>query len=341
VTVDPRLQRFVADTERAHAGRLRTAGELFARRPSTEDWLDACVLGGVTLADVLAGRITDADLAPELVAAFHAQYPHAGTLVAQIQELHGDPDTLRGLVSGLKGKLFELEYVDYLNDGHLPAGHVAELAASPTQEGWDIAVQDAHGELVEHLQLKATADLDLIREAIERYPGLDVVVPSDVFAHAAALDPGLAAHLIDAGIDLGDLTDQVGGGIDLALGGGPDLVPEGAFAFIAARAAWQLVRRRHPAKAVLGEAGRRAVKAGVAGALGGAAAWLAGPWVGVPVSVVTRLALTRAEVTRDYARRADVRLERVRAVAAEVLMHDAGVTPAPPPPAGPRGSARG
>ena len=47
---------------------------------------------------------------------------------------------LVGFVSGVKGKLFELQYVDYLNDGHLPDGFRAELAGNPTNPGWDIAI---------------------------------------------------------------------------------------------------------------------------------------------------------------------------------------------------------
>lgn len=320
--MNPTLARFVADTERENQGRMRSLEDLLARGIPSEDWLDACVVGGATLTDVLAGRVAETDLPPELVEAFHAQYPHAGGLVEKIQELHDDPEALRGLVSGLKGKLFELEYVDFLNDGHLPAGHLAELAASPTQAGWDVVIHGPDGSIVEQLQLKATADLQLIHQALERYPDFDIVVPSDVF-DAAEVKGYLAGHVVDSGIDLQDVADQVGGAIDTAASAGPDLFPEMAFLFIAAHFAYQLAQRERSPEAILRAAGRRAVKAGIAGALGGAAAWLAGPAVGVPVSIAARLALSRVEIMADYQRSADERLVRVHAIEAKVWSRSA------------------
>lgn len=130
------LQRFVERTEREHKGRLRSVKNLLAWKPSDQDWIDTCILGGESLVDVLTGHVTDADLDPQVLEAFHAQYPHLGSLVAKINELRGDPDALRGLLSGIKGKLFEEDYVDFLNHSHLPPGYEAVLASpQPKKHG--------------------------------------------------------------------------------------------------------------------------------------------------------------------------------------------------------------
>lgn len=67
-----------------------------------------------------------------------------------------DDAELTGIVNGIKGKLFELRYVDYLNDGHIPDGYQAILAESATNPGWDIAVLGADDSVAEEIQLKAT-----------------------------------------------------------------------------------------------------------------------------------------------------------------------------------------
>ena len=87
---------------------------------------------------------------------------------------------LNGFASLLKGKLFELRYAEYLNDGHLPEGFHAELAASANQAGWDIAILNEQGQIDELLQLKATESATYISHALERYPYVDVVTTEEV-----------------------------------------------------------------------------------------------------------------------------------------------------------------
>ena len=63
-----------------------------------------------------------------------------------------DADELSGLISGVKGKLFEMRYADFLNDGHLPDGYEAVLAESAVNPGWDIAIVDDDGFVVWQIQ---------------------------------------------------------------------------------------------------------------------------------------------------------------------------------------------
>ena len=96
------------------------------------------------------------------------------------------------------------------------------MAESATQPGWDIKVTDSDGSLVELMSLKATDHAAYITHALERYPDIDVVSTSEVYAAMAGTPEG--ARLIDGGIDNVDLTTHVG---DAAYGSGDGLVHAG------------------------------------------------------------------------------------------------------------------
>ena len=95
-------------------------------------------------------------------------------------------DELAGFVNGWKGKLFEVDVRDRLNAGewvgdlHLEPGQTAELAASATQPGWDLAIHDANGAVLDQLQLKATDSLEYVKHALEQYPGIHVLTTAEM-----------------------------------------------------------------------------------------------------------------------------------------------------------------
>jgi hypothetical protein len=125
-------------------------------------------------------------------------------------------EQLLGLVSGVKGKLFELQFVDYLNTGALPQGYVASMAPSATQAGWDIQISDAQGRVAELLQAKATESVGYVRDALEAYPGIDVTTTSEVYAQLAAI--GAAEGLRDSGITEATLEETVRASVDSSAG---------------------------------------------------------------------------------------------------------------------------
>ena len=96
------------------------------------------------------------------------------------------PEELAGFVNGWKGKLFEVDVRDRLNAGewvgdlHLEPSQTAQLAASATQPGWDLAIYDSHGAVVDQLQLKATDSLAYVKHALEQYPGIHVLTTAEV-----------------------------------------------------------------------------------------------------------------------------------------------------------------
>lgn len=171
-----------------------------------ETWLERYTIGGLLLTDLLSGRTVP----PEVEAAYKAAFPieSADMDFADKAASMATDDQVIGLANAVKGKLFELKYVEELNNDLMPQGLHASLASSATQPGWDIEVTDHDGNVVDLLSLKATEHAAYIHHALERYPDIDVVSTSEVYAALAGTPDGV--HLIDSGIENVDLSEQVG-----------------------------------------------------------------------------------------------------------------------------------
>ena len=93
---------------------------------------------------------------------------------------------IKGHLGNIKGKYFEVLVVERLNAGEtvgelkLLPGQEASLANSPTQTGWDIEIRNADTSIAERIQLKATASMGYIKEALERYVDFRVAVPAEI-----------------------------------------------------------------------------------------------------------------------------------------------------------------
>jgi hypothetical protein len=171
--------------------------------------LDTLVVGGETL----AAYINSEQLPEGIQSAYELAYPNVAATRSfsdQVDRLDGQE--LVGFVSGVKGKLFELQYVDYLNDGHLPDGFRAELASSPTNSDWDIAIIGKGGALRDTIQAKATESATYVTNALEKNPQIDVVTTSEVYSHLVM--QGFSESVIDSGISEDVLTASVEGAMD-------------------------------------------------------------------------------------------------------------------------------
>jgi hypothetical protein len=167
-----------------------------------QELLDLLVVGGVTLGTALKNPD---EVPPEVERAFELAYPGlvgSGERFADAVERMSTGE-LTGLVSGVKGKLFELQLVDQLNAGTLPDGLEAVLASSPTQSGYDIQIVDENGRIMEELQAKATDSVAYVREALERNPNIDIITTSEV--HGALLQAGFGDRVADSGISLSEV----------------------------------------------------------------------------------------------------------------------------------------
>jgi len=178
---------------------------------------DSLYVGGQSVADILFGRVSDSDIAPEVIEAYRLQYPDVAAekgFVEAVREHQGDTDEIRGLVSGVKGKLFETQYVEHLNDGHLPDGLHAELAEKANQPGYDILIKDDDGNVNQVLQAKASTSLESAKHAIEQNPDIDVIVPNEMGDSVEAA--GLAGDVQAVPIEMDDLQGTVDGAVDQA-----------------------------------------------------------------------------------------------------------------------------
>ena len=188
--------RMLGQMEMARSEQRMQAIESAQKRRRKDELLDLLVVAGVTLSQVLR---EPADVPENVQQAFALAYPGlAQTETFSDAVARMSSDELVGLVSGVKGKLFELELVDHLNSGGLPDGYHAEIAGSATQPGWDIRVLDENGRVSELLQAKATESAQYVQEALQRYPDIDVTTTTEVHAQLVAL--GLAENVQNSGI---------------------------------------------------------------------------------------------------------------------------------------------
>lgn len=277
-----------------YKGKLKTPFDLLHRAASSETFLDTAVVGGVSVADIIAGRIEEDRIPHSVINAFHLQFPQYGaSFTSAVREHSADPKELMGLVNGVKGKLFETEYVDWLNHEHLPQGYSATLAHSATNPGWDISIQNAHGHIDKVLQMKATDSLNYVKHALDANPQIDVVVPHDVYTQID--DHGdLAGHVIDSPQTLQDLDHTVAIGVDHA-NSIADVglhIPFVAIAF----ASVQNYRRYRTGNISFNDAlrntGERSVLAVITGVVTKfSIAAFHEPFIGLPVAICTRVFL--------------------------------------------------
>lgn len=198
-------------------------------------FLDSLGLASGSLLNRLLGWRVPSDVQQ----AYEMAYPEKAAAVdfkTAVENL--DDYQLDGFINGIKGKLFEIKYTDYLNDGNLPDGYQAEMAQSATQPGWDIAIRDGSGNIDEVLQLKATESADYIGHALERYPYIDIVSTDEVYSEVTMGD--MADHVINSGISNEELTqyvqDTVMAGADVSHESFlPSIIPYAIIAYSVAR----------------------------------------------------------------------------------------------------------
>ena len=177
----------------------------------------AAIATDVSLDSVLNLRI-EPEANPQFMEAFRLQYPNV-----DIASLSGaSEEQLNGLFNGVKGKYFEVLVRDRLNAGEqvgeleLEPGQVARLAESSTQPGWDLRIENEDGTVAELLQLKATDSMSYVKEALERYPDIRVVTPTEVDNAAVSI---VGTDISDGQLELFTRTqmDEIGesGVVDL------------------------------------------------------------------------------------------------------------------------------
>ena len=98
-------------------------------------------------------------------------------LGSYMQEL--SPEQLRGVASNVKGIYHEMLHVETYNKEHTDT--YAALHADTNHQGSDVQVFSKEtGELLNEYQLKATDSADYVREHLDRYPEIGIMVTEEV-----------------------------------------------------------------------------------------------------------------------------------------------------------------
>lgn len=168
---------------------------------------DACILGGLT-----AYEMQNINGVPdEIDKAFHLAYPGLASNNSFLDAWNSfdNYEQRLGFINGVKGKLFEVKYVDHMN-ATLEDGYVAEIASSATQSGWDIKVTGPDQEYIDLIQLKATQSVSYVEDAIQKYPSIDVVTLEDLEGQLSQISGNITA----SNISNAELTTEINDAID-------------------------------------------------------------------------------------------------------------------------------
>lgn len=234
-------------------------------------------------------RVDISEISPEMTRAWELAYPNV-----DIQSLADrSPEELGGIISGWKGKLFEVEVERRLNEGewvgdlHLESDQVAVLAESSTQPGWDLRILDPDGGTADLIQLKATESVSYIHEALSRYPDTPILATHEVAQQTIGDD------VLDSGILNEHVTDTVTEGVSDSTDWLGDAVPATALplSLILVTEAYQVMSGKKSSDQALTSSGDRIAKSAIAATVAAGVSVVATPFVGAIVGFFTRLAL--------------------------------------------------
>lgn len=210
------LEKLCATTFDTSIDNLQRFERKYIKSDSVDYLYDIAIMGD-TIRDVLDGTTS---ITNQIVSdAYSLAYPNMSqsfTLAESFNNLSGDALSLRGLISTLKGKIFEIQYVDFLNNGNLPLGYTALLATNPIQQGYDIIIHDNGGNISSLLQAKATTSIQYVKTALDRYPGIDIVVNEEMYNDLTqSLDTETVESIINSNISLKGIEDQIDGNFNV------------------------------------------------------------------------------------------------------------------------------
>jgi len=274
----------------------------------------AAAVGALISDEINFSRIT-----PQMREAFHLAFPNMN-MSSLVQRT---PEELEGIVSAWKGKYFEVLIRDQLNLGewvgdiHLEPGQTATLAHSLTQPGWDLEILNPDGSIAQELQLKATDSLSYVKEALERYPDIDIITTHDALGSGGeAIHEIIATHLSD-----GSLEEAIRAPME-SLFDSPlhdvveTILPGPPFVIIAVSEGRNVMLGRKSFELAAQDALFRAVKTGAAIGVGALVHFLDGGLLSIPAAYLTRVGLDRYRNMIRLCSLLDKRISTLRALAA-------------------------
>lgn len=282
------------------------------RESSIIDAISAsAAIGSIFFAD----QIDFSKVTPQLEEAFRLAFPHV-----ELSSLTDrNPDDIRGFISALKGKYFEVIVRDRLNAGEwvgdilLQPGQYAELAENVTQPGWDLQIFDNAGNVIDELQLKATQSLRYVKNALERFPDIDVLTTEEVFDSAAELSD----QILNSGISEDELRNAVQAPFESLLDSDlgefvEDVLPFLPFIIIAVSEGRKVLMGKKTFQVALSDSLFRAVKTGTAMGVGAIVALLDGGLLSIPATMLIRIGFDRFKIMKSIVERLEERMQTIK-----------------------------
>ncbi len=162
----------------------------------------------------------------------------------EVIELYPE-EALQGVSNAIKGALMELRVEQLIEGGQIefPEGAVSFELASQGAKAVDGYFLDAQGNVVQAIQIKASASDAIIQEHLERFPEIETVLTTSE-ASELAIEHGIEST-IDTGITNTSLEIDVGKLIDPSLTPSEvvdEIVPQIALSIAGIELGWNLFR---------------------------------------------------------------------------------------------------
>jgi len=248
----------------------------------------------------LTDQIDYSKINPQMEEAFHLSYPNQeiGSLSSY------DTEQLQGIINSWKGKYFEVTVRDQLNQGdwvgnlHLENGQQAILAEDPTQMGWDLQILNTDGTIVQELQLKATESLSYVKEALEKYPNIEILTTEEISDELtkSVLSSNISENQLEDSI-ISPMLDLLDSPLENLL---EFVLPGLPFIIIATSEGRRIITGRKSLELGTRDILERSVKTSVAIGVGTLAFILTGMGlVSIPASILTRIGMERRKNSLD------------------------------------------
>lgn len=285
--------------------------------------MDAAAAAATVNALFLTDRIDMSQVTPQMEEAFRLAYPNID--LSSLADR--SPAEVEGFLSAWKGKYFEVVVRDNLKAGewvgdiHLGTGQTAVLAESATQPGWDLQILDLDGSVAHELQLKATQSLGYVKQALERYPDIDVITTDEVLDAGGEEVKGIFA----SGFSDSDLEETIQAPMEALLDSPLEelvetVLPGLPFVLIAVGEGRKVLMGRKSFELAMQDGLYRAVKTGAAIGIGALVVLLDGGMLSIPASLLTRLGFDRYSVITRSITALDKRIGVLRSLASQPRM---------------------
>ena len=207
---------------------------------------------------------------------------------------------VQGFLDGWRGHYHEVLIKDRLNDGGqvgrmvLGEGQYAELAAKPTQKGFDLIIRNEDGSIDALFQAKA-AEISHIHQALETYPDIHVWATNEEAARV--FDDRVAP----SGFSKEDLENRIAAPM-ADLWDGPveefveTVLPGLPFVIIGATEGAKVLMGRQAFESAVTASAQRSAKSAAAMGAGMLAALAGAGFLSLPVTLATRVGIDRVQM---------------------------------------------